>query len=241
VHNISILRSAKYTKTQSTNKLLKYKIYQNLKPKYKSTQLSWIFLSIRHMGWPKERMFEEACVEWLGSALSQWSTRFRPAWWSKTYSCLSDLVWQLMITRTLRWASFEGFRSIENKKIPTKTNNNKPRSDLWDTKQWAREIRSTYPCRSHSGNVQMNVVSVVILACPPRDPIRSKRHNGRDLRALHTYSAATTPPPRSSKVRWSDRWDQQHDGVVLMVESICGQGFAYMHEVEEERQKNWSN
>jgi hypothetical protein len=83
----------------------------------------------------------------------------------------------------------------------------------------------------------MNVVGVVILASPLRDPIRSKRHNGRRLRALHMYSAATTPPPRSSKARWSGRWDQQHDGVVLMVESICGQGFAYAREVEEERLK----
>jgi hypothetical protein len=54
---------------------------------------------------------------------------------------------------------------------------------------------------------------------------------------MHTYSAATSPPPRSSEVRWSGRWDQQHDGVVLMVESICGQGFAYAREVEEERLK----
>jgi hypothetical protein len=46
-----------------------------------------------------------------------------------------------------------------------------------------------------------------------------------------------TPPPQSSKVRWSGRWDQQHDGVVLMVESVCGQGFAYAREVEENRQK----
>jgi hypothetical protein len=53
------------------------------------------------------------------------------------------------------------------------TNKNKPRSDLRDAKQRAREIRSTYPCRSHSGNVQMNVVGVVVLASPPRDPIRS--------------------------------------------------------------------
>jgi hypothetical protein len=30
--------------------------------------------------------------------------------------------------------------------------------------------------------------------------------------------------------------DQQHDGVALMVESICGQGFAYVREVEEGRQ-----
>jgi hypothetical protein len=54
---------------------------------------------------------------------------------------------------------------------------------------------------------------------------------------LHTYSATTTPPPRSSKAWWSGRWDQQHDGVVLIVESICRQGFAYAREVEEKRQK----
>jgi hypothetical protein len=45
-----------------------------------------------------------------------------------------------------------------------------------------------------------------------------------------------SPPPRSSEVRWSGIWDQQHDSVVLMVESICGQGFVYTREVEEERQ-----
>jgi hypothetical protein len=82
------------------------------------------------------------------------------------------------------------------------------------------------------------VVGVVVLASPPRDPIRSKRHNGRRLRALHTYSATTTPPPRSSRVWWSGRWDQQHDGVVLMVESIRGQGFAYAREVEEDGQRS---
>jgi hypothetical protein len=101
-----------------------------------------------------------------------------------------------------------------------------------------REIRSTYPCRSYSRNVQKNMVGVVVLASPPRDPIRSKCHNGRRLRALHMYSATTTPPPRSSKMRWSTRWDQQHDGVVLMMESICGQGFAYTREVEEDRQRS---
>jgi hypothetical protein len=37
----------------------------------------------------------------------------------------------------------EGFRSIENKKFSTMTNKNKPRSDLRDAKQRAREIRST--------------------------------------------------------------------------------------------------
>jgi hypothetical protein len=51
------------------------------------------------------------------------------------------------------------------------------------------------------------------------------------------YSAPTSPPPQSSKVWWSGRWDQQHDGVVLMVESICRQGFAYAYEVEKDWQK----
>jgi hypothetical protein len=101
----------------------------------------------------------------------------------------------------------EGFRSIENKKFPMKTNKNKPRSDLRDEKQRAREIRSTYPCRSHSGNIQMNMVGIVVLASNPRDPIRSKRHNGRRLRALHTYSAATTLPSRSNEIWRSGRWD----------------------------------
>jgi hypothetical protein len=65
----------------------------------------------------------------------------------------------------------EGFRSIENKFFTTKTNKNKPRSDLRDAKQRAREIRSTYPCRSHNRNIQMNMVGIVILASPPRNPI----------------------------------------------------------------------
>jgi hypothetical protein len=142
------------------------------------------------------------------------------------------------IDRPQRIHAGEGFRSIENKNFPTSMNKNKPRSDLRDAKQRAREIRSTYPYRSHSGNVQMNMVGVVILASPPRDPIRSKCHNGRRLRALHTYSATTIPPPWSSKVWRSGRLDQQHDGVILMVESICGQNFAYAHKMEEDRQNS---
>jgi hypothetical protein len=39
-------------------------------------------------------------------------------------------------------------------------------------------------------------------------------------------------------MRWSGRWDQQHDGVVLMLESIRGQGFAYAREVEEDGQRS---
>jgi hypothetical protein len=54
---------------------------------------------------------------------------------------------------------------------------------------------------------------------------------------MHTYSTTATPPPWSSKVQWSGRWYQQQDGVVLMVESICEQGFTHVREVEEDRQK----
>jgi hypothetical protein len=39
-------------------------------------------------------------------------------------------------------------------------------------------------------------------------------------------------------VRWSGRWDQQDNGMVLIVESIYRQGFAYAREVEEDRQKD---
>jgi hypothetical protein len=120
------------------------------------------------------------------------------------YSCKTS-------THRSRSHTTEWFHSIENKKFPMSMNKKKPRSDLRNAKQRAREIRS-YPCRSHSGNIQMNMVGVVVLASPPRDLIQSKRHNGRRSRALHMYSATTTPPPRSSKVQWSGRWDQQHDG-----------------------------
>jgi hypothetical protein len=89
--------------------------------------------------------------------------------------------WKNIIYTRVSGVWDEGIRSIENKKFPTMTNKNKPRSDLRDAKQRVREIRSTYPCRSHSKNVQMNVVGVVVQASPPRDPIRSKCHNGRRL------------------------------------------------------------
>jgi hypothetical protein len=97
------------------------------------------------------------------------------------YSCKTS-------THRSRSDTTEGFRSIENKKFATMMYKNKPRSNLRDAKQRAGEIRSTYPCRSHSANIQMNLVGVVILASPPCDPIQSKHHNGRRLRALHTYS-----------------------------------------------------
>jgi hypothetical protein len=74
--------------------------------------------------------------------------------------------------------------------------------------------------KSHSGNVQQNMDDVVVLAVfsSRSDPIQ--RRKWRRLREMHTYSAPTTPPSRSSEIWWSGRWDQQHDGVVSMVESM---------------------
>jgi hypothetical protein len=82
---------------------------------------------------------------------------------------------------------------------------------------------------SHSGNVQENVVDVVVLAVSSSrsDPIQCRKW--RRLREMHTYSAPTTPPSRSSEIWWSGRWDRQHDGVVSMVESFRRQGFACLH------------
>jgi hypothetical protein len=35
---------------------------------------------------------------------------------------------------------------------------------------------------------------------------------------MHTYGAVMSPPSLVQQVWWRDRLDQQHDGVVLMVE-----------------------
>jgi hypothetical protein len=103
--------------------------------------------------------------------------------------------------------------------------------------EWERLYLHTLVNRTAERSDERGRRSRTSVSSSRSDPIRSKRHNRRRLRAMHTYSTMTTPPPRSSKARWSDRWDQQHDGVVLIVESICRQGFAYMCKVEEDLQK----
>jgi hypothetical protein len=50
-------------------------------------------------------------------------------------------------------ADFKRVSHHRKQKIPTNMNKNKPRSNLGDAKQRAREIRSTYPCSLHSGNI----------------------------------------------------------------------------------------
>jgi hypothetical protein len=75
--------------------------------------------------------------------------------------------------------------------------------------------------KSHSGNVQKNMDDVVVLAFSSlrSDPIQ--RCKWRCLREMHTCGAAMSPPSLVQQVWWRDRLDQQHDGVVLMVENFC--------------------
>jgi hypothetical protein len=76
--------------------------------------------------------------------------------------------------------------------------------------------------KSHSGNVQLNVDDVVVLAVSsPRSDLIQRR-KWWCLREMHTYGAATYPPSLVQQVWWRDRLDLQHDSVVLMVESFCG-------------------
>src|SRR4051812_24279445 len=69
--------------------------------------------------------------------------------------------------------------------------------------------------KSHSGNVQQNMVDVVVLAVSSSrsDPIL--RHKWRHLQEMHMYGAATYPPSLVQQVGWRDGLDLQNDGVVL--------------------------
>src|SRR4051812_41767119 len=76
--------------------------------------------------------------------------------------------------------------------------------------------------KSHSRNVQQNMVDVVVLAVSSSrsDPILLRKW--RRLRDMHMYGAATSPPSLVQQLWWRDRLDLQHDGVALMVENFCG-------------------
>jgi hypothetical protein len=54
--------------------------------------------------------------------------------------------------------TIKGVSQHRKQKFSYKDEQKQPRSDLRDTKQRAREIRSTYPCISHSRNVQIHFV-----------------------------------------------------------------------------------
>jgi hypothetical protein len=81
----------------------------------------------------------------------------------------------------------------------------------------------------HIGNVQQNVDDVVVLAVSSSRSDPTKRHKWRRLREMHTCSTPTTPPPESSEIWWSGRWDRQHDAVVSMVKSMHQQ-FTCLHD-----------
>src|SRR3954463_11633347 len=69
--------------------------------------------------------------------------------------------------------------------------------------------------KSHSENVQQNVVDVVVLAVSSSrsDPIL--RRKWRRLREMHTYGSVTSPPSLVQQVGWRDGLDLQHDDVML--------------------------
>jgi hypothetical protein len=112
----------------------------------------------------------------------------------------------LMLLQTAAWVVLElqteRVSQHRKQKFPTKTNKNKPRSDLRDTKQRAREIKSTYPCRSHSGNVQMNMVGVVVLASPPRDPIQAPQRAAPPSVAHVQHSNDSSSLVQQGVVEW---------------------------------------
>src|SRR3954471_17925748 len=66
----------------------------------------------------------------------------------------------------------------------------------------------------HIGNVQQNVVDVVVLAFSSSRSNPIQRRKWRRLREMHTYDTATSPPSLVQQVGWRDRLDLQHDGVV---------------------------
>jgi hypothetical protein len=118
----------------------------------------------------------------------------------------------------------------------------KPRFNLGDVINEIDEI--FIPLKKlHSGNVQQNVDDVVILAISSSrsDPIQCLKW--RRLREMHTCSTPMTPPPRSSEIWWSGRWDRQHDDVTSMVESMHRQGFACLRSrrrTEKGGYRNWA-
>jgi hypothetical protein len=94
--------------------------------------------------------------------------------------------------------------------------------------------------KSHSGNVQQNVDDVVVLAIASSRSDLIQHLKWRCLREMHMYGAMTSPPSLVQQVWWRYRLDQQHDGVVLMVESFCSRASpTCSRERETWRGSNW--
>jgi hypothetical protein len=118
----------------------------------------------------------------------------------------------------------------------------KPGSNLGDVINEIDEIFIPLK-KSHCGNVQQNMDDVVILAISFSRSDLIQHCKWRRLREMHTCSTPMTPPPRSSEIWWSGRWDRQHDDVTSMVESMRRQGFACLRgkrRMEKGGYRNWA-
>ena len=96
----------------------------------------------------------------------------------------------------------KGFRSIVNQKF-LRMRTGKPRSNLGDASMRGIDEIFIPLKKSHSGNVQQNVVGVVVLAFSSSrsDPIQ--RRKWRRLREMHMYGTSTSPPSSVQQVGWS--------------------------------------
>src|SRR3954466_15701928 len=86
-------------------------------------------------------------------------------------------------------------------------NRGKPRSNLGDANNKRDWIRSSYPSRFAQRNVRRNVGDVVILASPPRDPIRSSTTSGG------ASVRCTRAAPRRLLLPWSRKWGGETDWI----------------------------
>src|SRR3954465_3642257 len=68
-------------------------------------------------------------------------------------------------------------------------------------------MRSSYPLRFAQRNVRRNMGDVVVLASPPRDPIRSNTASG------DASERCTRAAPRRLLLPWSSKWGGEMDWI----------------------------
>ena len=100
----------------------------------------------------------------------------------------------------------EGFRGIVNQNFLRMRTEGKPRSNLGDANNERDWIRSSYPWRFAQRNVRRNVGDVVVLASPPRDPIRSSTTSGGASVRCTRAAPRRLLLPRSSKYGGEMDW-----------------------------------